>query len=262
MLSDLRAIRAEARAEALDLDAIAESIADPRFIADDSITEYEARRRVIIRPAIATAAKALTPAQFKVFSALWKTGGDIRAAARICGRNEATVREHKTIIARVLSEAITAQAGDSIEAAAANVAVYMADIEAAEARALMNARRAAKAAEAAKAKAKAEAEAALKAAEARADLAEAIAEAIAGAVEAMPPAMRETTALLARGTAKREAARILGKNEKTIREAAKAAAARIAEAIAAAAPALEAEARKFAMITDLSALFALAARAA
>lgn len=231
-LGDCRAIRAAATVPTVNLDDLASTLADPRSIAADSVTEYEARKRETIRAAVPVAVAEMTPAQLQTFKALIRTGGNDSAAARKTRRSRATLLEHKAAAARKIAAAVAEVAPESIEAHALAAIV---ETTAAEAAAALASARAAKARAAQKA-ISAEKAAALAA---RADLAEAVAAAVAEAVEAMPPAMRETARLIAKGTGKREAARILGKNEKTVREAAKAAAARIRDAIKAAAPAAD-----------------------
>lgn len=264
-LAEARAIRAEAKAEALDLDALAEVIADPRSIDPEAITEYEARRRAIFRAAIPEALEAMTPAQTAALKALYKAGGSIQGAEDITGKSHVTILQHKRNISRIFAAALAKTAPDSIERRALSLVAMTADLEDLEAAATLEAAKAGRAAKAKAAEAKAATEKrkakaaeALEKAKTREDLAEAVAAAVAGAVNALPPAMKQTADLLARGTAKAEAARILGKSRATIREAAAVAAARIAEAITKAAPALDIDPRIIAT-ADLSALFALAA---
>lgn len=263
-LAEARAIRAEAKAEALNLEALAETIADPRHLDPEAVTEYEAKHRAIIRAAYAEAVEAMTPAQKKALCALYKAGGSVCEAARIADRNESTIREHRRALADIFAAALVKTAPESIEQKALNLVSVVGGLEAAEAAAAIAAAKAGKAAKAAAETAKAKTKAArAKAAEAlekakvNEATAAAIAAAVAEAVEELPPVMKQTAHLLASGNGKREAARIMGKNEKTVREAATRAAEKIAAAIAAAAPAVDIPADIIAR-ADLAALFALA----
>lgn len=251
-LGDCRAIRAAATVPTVDLDSIAETVADPRSIDPDSVSEYEARKRETIRAALPVAREALTEAQEKTLAALIKTGGNEVAAARKLKRERTTIRQHRAAVARAFAAAVATVAPDSIEDDVFRAIAEAAEIEAAAATAEIKARRD-------RAKAAAAKENAARAV-AAADLAEEAAAAIRAALDAMPPAMRETADLLQKGHSKRAAAEIMQKNEKTVREAAKAAAARIVAALIKAAPEFEKQ-RETLEAADLAALLKLAGKA-
>lgn len=264
-LSDNRSIRIDRNAPALDVDAIAETLADPRSIAAEAATEYDTRRRAYIRAALPVLRERLTPVQWRVLCTVYRCNGDVTAAAARMNRHKKTVQEHLAIIASVFHDVLAEVAPDSVEAAAVNLAAYMASVEAAD---MTATEAAAKAAERAEAKARAaktaeRAEAAARAAaelaEIKAETAAAVASAVMEAVEALPPVMRETVRLLGSGMSKKAVAAHLGKGRTTVIESARAAAAKIAAAIAAADstatidPAIIAAA-------DIRALLAIAAR--
>lgn len=244
-LGDMRAIREDATAPALSLDAIADTIADPRSIDADAVTEYEARRRETIRAALPVALEAMTPVQVNTLKVLYRKGGSVRGTARAMRRNERAIWEHRARIARAVAYAVHEVAPGSIEESGLDLAAAAADMENTAARA-----------EVAATVARKRAAASLEAAAQQVAAAE-VAAAVAEAVNALPPVMRETARLLGAGMSKKEAARRIGKHKSTVQEAARIAAARIAAAIAAADPALAPAAQAAAEAADLRALLAI-----
>lgn len=268
-LSDSRSIRIDRNAPALDVDAIADTIADPRSIAAEATTEYDTRRRAYIRAALPVLRERLTPVQWSVLQMVYRCNGDISAAAVRLNRHKKTVQEHMEALTAVFRDVLAEIAPDSVEAAAVNLSAYMASLDAADITAQDAAEKAARraevkarAAKAAEGKAATEAvraRAAAELAEVKAESAAAVASAVMEAVEALPPVMRETVRLLGSGMSKKAVAAHMGKGRTTVIESAKAAAAKIAAAIAAADRTATIDPEIIAA-ADIRALLAIAAR--
>lgn len=128
-LGEQRAIRDDGKYEKISLEEIDEYIADPRSIAEDSVSEFEVRRRRIVRAAAKELLKELTPAQIRALNALYQASCEqnydrrITRAKEILGlKNHSTIVEHIANISEIFSEVLTRVAPDSYELELANLA--------------------------------------------------------------------------------------------------------------------------------------------
>lgn len=203
-LSSMRAIRADAfKYRDIPLEQIADTTAAP---ADDS--EYRARRADIIRRADAAAREMLTPAEKRALSALVRTGGNERAAARKLNITNITIHETRARIAGKYAAAVDAVAGDSIELHVLRLAETAAAVDAAAARAIK-----------------------LKAAAADAETAAAL----IALIDSLPTAQKRAAFLIGRGNTYRAAAETAAVTLRALAKAAQAAADKLRAACPAAA---------------------------